>query len=77
MKFILVTCLVLGFTGNVSAQTAMPEKSVIEFVTLSFKKAISYAEFAPVDKTVGSEQVARQPGFISRESQLAVTVIGW
>ncbi|MFJ3121209.1 hypothetical protein ACIPI6_32325 [Pseudomonas protegens] len=68
MRFILTTCLVLGFTANVNAQTEMPEKSVIEVVTLFLKKGISYTEFAPVDKAVGSELVARQSGFISRES---------
>ena len=37
-------------------------------VTLTLKSGVSYAEFSPVDKAVGREHVARQAGFISRES---------
>lgn len=41
---------------------------VIEVVTFKLKAGVSAAEFAPIDKTVEREHVARQPGFASRES---------
>lgn len=58
----------LGFAAQVGAQTAPAAKPVVEVVTLKLKSGVSYAQFAPVDKAVGSEHVARQPGFISREA---------
>ncbi|MNQ27704.1 hypothetical protein D3C85_409660 [compost metagenome] len=68
LSFIAAVCVVLGFTAQASAQTTTSVKPVIEVVTLSLKKGVSYAEFAPVDSAVGSEHVAHQPGFISREA---------
>lgn len=68
LRFIAATGFVLGLSAQAGAQTVTPAKPVIEVVTLTLKNGVSYAEFAPVDKAVGSEHVARQPGFISRES---------
>lgn len=68
LRIIAAACFVLGITAQAGAQTATPAKPVIEVVTLTLKSGVSYAQFAPVDKAVGSEHVARQPGFISRES---------
>jgi hypothetical protein len=42
--------------------------NVIEVVTFKLKSGVAAAEFAPIDKTVELEHVAKQPGFVSRES---------
>lgn len=57
-----------GFAAQAGTQSSVPAKPVIEVVTLALRSGVSYAEFASVDKIVGSEHVARQPGFVSRES---------
>ncbi|PSW06763.1 antibiotic biosynthesis monooxygenase family protein [Photobacterium lipolyticum] len=44
------------------------DTAVIEIVTLTLKEGVSYTEFAPIDKAVEDQHVAKQPGFISRES---------
>ncbi|MDX2319698.1 MAG: hypothetical protein QNK26_03765 [Moritella sp.] len=44
------------------------DSGVIEVVTLKLKEGVSYSEFAPIDKAVEDQHVAKQPGFISRES---------
>lgn len=41
---------------------------VIEVVTFDLKQGVTAKEFAPLDKAVGKDHVAKQPGFISRES---------
>ena len=41
---------------------------VIEVVTFKLKAGVSAAEFASVDKDVERQHVAKQPGFVSRES---------
>jgi heme-degrading monooxygenase HmoA len=41
---------------------------VIEIVTFKLKPGVSVAEFKPIDKAVEREHVAKQPGFVSRES---------
>ncbi|MBI3369439.1 MAG: hypothetical protein HY021_13640 [Burkholderiales bacterium] len=41
---------------------------VVEVVTFKLKAGVSPAEFAPIDQAVEREHVARQPGFMSRES---------
>ena len=43
-------------------------REVIEVVTFKLRTGVSAAEFAPIDKAVEREHVARQPGFVSRES---------
>jgi hypothetical protein len=42
--------------------------NVIEVVTFKLRAGVAAAEFAPIDKAVEREHVARQPGFVSRES---------
>jgi heme-degrading monooxygenase HmoA len=37
-------------------------------VTLTLKPGVTTEKFRPIDAAVGSQHVARQPGFISRES---------
>jgi len=41
---------------------------VIEIATFKLKEGVSYQQFAPLDKAVETEHVAKQPGFISRET---------
>ncbi|MFW5331974.1 antibiotic biosynthesis monooxygenase family protein [Hydrogenophaga sp. ZJX-1] len=41
---------------------------VIEVVTFQLKPGVSVAEFAPIDLVVERDHVAKQPGFVSRES---------
>lgn len=43
-------------------------KSVIEIVTFKLKSGVTPDEFALVDKAAEREHVAKQPGFIARES---------
>lgn len=42
--------------------------SVFEVVALKLKPGATAAQFRPIDKTVQTQHVARQPGFLSRES---------
>lgn len=42
--------------------------NVGEVVTFKLEQAIAAAEFAPIDKAVELRHVAKQPGFVSRES---------
>jgi heme-degrading monooxygenase HmoA len=42
--------------------------NVVEVVTFKLKTGVSAAEFAPIDKAVERQHVARQPGFVARES---------
>ncbi|WP_017220752.1 antibiotic biosynthesis monooxygenase family protein [Moritella dasanensis] len=44
------------------------DTAVIEIVTLKLNEGVSYTEFAAIDKAVEDQHVAKQPGFISRES---------
>lgn len=41
---------------------------VVEVVSFKLRTGVSAAEFAPIDKAVEREHVAKQPGFVSRES---------
>lgn len=41
---------------------------VIEVATFTLKEGVTYEAFAPIDKAVEVEHVAKQPGFISRET---------
>jgi heme-degrading monooxygenase HmoA len=47
---------------------AASSDSVIEVVTFKLKTGVAAADFAPIDKAVERDHVARQPGFVSRES---------
>lgn len=64
--------LLLG--SLLSAMFAVPpalagqRADVIEVVTFKLKAGVAAAEFAPIDKAVERDHVARQPGFVSRES---------
>lgn len=44
------------------------DAAVIEVVTFKRKPGVTEAEFRPVDKDVETGHVAKQPGFVSRES---------
>lgn len=59
---------VLWATFVVQPALAGERGKVIEVVTFKLKAGVAAAEFAPLDKAVEREHVARQPGFVSRES---------
>lgn len=63
-KLSLVLLVMLATLSSAFAANS----SVIEVVTLKLKAGVSYSEFAPIDKAVEEQHVAKQPGFISRES---------
>ena len=66
-KLLLSSALWAAFAVQ-PALAAGPRGDVIEVVTFKLKTGVSAAEFAPIDKAVEREHVARQPGFVSRES---------
>jgi heme-degrading monooxygenase HmoA len=59
---------VLAATFAVQPAWAGQGGNVVEVVTFKLKPGIATAEFAQIDKAVELEHVARQPGFVSRES---------
>ncbi|WP_428312913.1 antibiotic biosynthesis monooxygenase family protein [Hydrocarboniphaga sp.] len=65
-KFLMSSTLL----ATLAVQPALASQggNVIEVVTFKLKAGVSATDFAPIDKTVEREHVARQPGFISRES---------
>jgi hypothetical protein len=50
------------------AQPAAPARTVIEIVTFRLAPGTSVAEFKVLDRAVEVDHVAKQPGFVSRES---------
>ena len=66
-KFVLYGAL----PATVAVQTALAGQ-VVEVVTLKLRAGVAAAEFAPIDKAVEREHVAKQPGFVSRERQVIV-----
>ncbi len=50
------------------AAAATPSAKVIEVVTFKLKSGVTAAQFRLVDQQVETQHVARQPGFVSRES---------
>jgi heme-degrading monooxygenase HmoA len=66
-KFLLGSALSATFAVQ-PALAAGPGGNIIEVVTFKLKAGVSAAEFAPIDKAVGRDHVAKQPGFVSRES---------
>lgn len=65
-KFLLSSALSAAFA--VQPALAGERGQVIEVVTFKLRAGVTAAEFAPIDKAVEREHVARQPGFVSRES---------
>jgi hypothetical protein len=65
-KFLLSGALSATFA--VQPAQAAASGDVVEVVTFKLKAGVSATEFAPIDKAVEREHVARQPGFVSRES---------
>lgn len=66
-KFLLSSVLSATFAVQ-PALAAGQGVNVIEVVTFNLKSGVAAAEFAPIDKAVEREHVAKQPGFVSRES---------
>ena len=60
-KFVLYGAL----PATVAVQTALAGQ-VVEVVTLKLRAGVAAAEFAPIDKAVEREHVAKQPGFGDR-----------
>lgn len=58
----------LAATFAVQPALAGPGGSVVEVVTFKLKPGVTATEFAPIDKAVEREHVAKQPGFVARES---------
>ena len=73
MRKMLIIFLVIG-CGTLHAQSTTKVKkgvnqgTVIEVVTFKLKQGVTADEFRPLDKAVELQHVAKQPGFISRES---------
>jgi hypothetical protein len=65
-KFLLSGALSAAFA--VQPALAARGGSVIEVVTFKLRAGVSAAEFAPIDKAVERGHIARQPGFVSRET---------
>lgn len=67
---ILLTVVAVAATaiGVGQAQARAKSPPVIEVVTLKITPGTSVATFRAADRDVGRQHVARQPGFISRES---------
>jgi hypothetical protein len=65
-KFLLSSAMFATFA--VQPALAGQGGKVIEVVTFKLKAGVSAADFAPIDKAVEREHVARQAGFVSRES---------
>lgn len=66
-RFLLSSVLSATFAVQPS-MAAGQSSSVIEIVTFKLKAGVAAADFAPIDKAVEREHVAKQPGFVSRES---------
>jgi hypothetical protein len=67
-RFILAAICAASFTVQPAGAAEQTDDSVIEVVTFKLKPGITPEEFAPIAKRVETQHVARQPGFISRES---------
>ena len=70
MRFaaLALSALVIGCAAPMTRSSAADPDVVIEVVTFQLKPGVTLAEFRPLDRAVESQHVARQPGFISRES---------
>lgn len=66
-KFLLSSVLSATFAIQ-PALAAGQGGTAIEIVTFKLKAGIAATEFAPIGKAAEREHVARQPGFVSRES---------
>ena len=64
---LLFGCSVLRAQTN-SLKSDAKLGTVIEVVTFKLKQGVTADEFRPLDKAVELQHVAKQPGFISRES---------
>ena len=66
-KFFLSSVLSATFAVQPTL-AADPGSNVVEVVTFKLKAGVTAAEFAPIDKAVERDHVAKQQGFVSRES---------
>jgi heme-degrading monooxygenase HmoA len=68
-KFLLAGLLASSMFIVPGILAAAPgDAAVIEIATFQLKQGVTPAEFAVVDKAMEREYIAKQPGFVSRES---------
>lgn len=60
----LLTISPFALSSNVAA-------NVIEVVTFYLQEDVNFDEFRPLDKTVETDHLANQPGFLARETAIA------
>ncbi|MGL6260328.1 antibiotic biosynthesis monooxygenase family protein [Vibrio sp. WXL103] len=56
--------------------------NVIEVITFYLQEDVNFDEFRPLDKAVETDHVAKQPGFLARETAIAedgqwLTIVYW
>ena len=66
--FLVFGCGTLRAQSTTKVKKGVSQGTVIEVVTFKLKQGVTADEFRPLDKAVELQHVAKQPGFISRES---------
>lgn len=74
--------LAIPLIGLPIGSSAANKDSVVEVVAFHLKPSVTAEEFASVDKQVEKQHVAKQPGFVSRESAIGehnewLVVVHW
>ena len=64
----LLSGALLATVLSAQSASAADTAQVIEVATFQLAAGVTAEQFAPIDKQVELEHVARQPGFISRET---------
>lgn len=65
---LLLATLSVGVLSMQAYGAAGTSAEVVEVVTFKLQPGVSASEFRAVDKAVEKQHVAKQPGFVSRES---------
>ena len=68
LLLLLLAALSFGCAGIRSPSASMQHGAVIEVVTFQLREGVDPIEFRSIDRAVESQHVARQPGFLSRQS---------
>ena len=58
----------VAMTASLSAAHAKEQSPIIDVVTLKLKPGVTAAQFAPVDREIKTNYIAKRSGFLSRES---------
>jgi hypothetical protein len=64
----IATGAALALTANLTTAHAKEQSPIIEVVTLKLKPGVTAAQFAPVDREIQTNYIAKRSGFLSRES---------